>query len=230
MAGHGVDRAIEGVDEELPTRPTPAILSQRWLHGVHLERSARATDRQVEEAMRRHRQPSLHLRLARTKDLGVLVGGAILVEHIGGEVNGFVVEANHREVGAIGRAQRHVEGIDVPCAARVAGLADPDPVNRLKGAIIDPKSAFHLKRGGDEAPVIGIVKRAWITDEGQVATTGARVGDAEEVADELRIAWLEVAMGVEDAKRRVHTLEDPRGRGRYRHVGGIAADWRTNRR
>src|SRR4029079_3424595 len=113
-------------------------------------------------------------------DFRVLIRGAILVEHVGGEVDALVVEADLREVGAVRRTQRHIEGVDIPGSAWIARPANPDPVRRLERAVVHAKRALDLQRGSDEATVVGVIDRARVAHERYIARAGAGVGNAEE--------------------------------------------------
>ena len=213
-------RAVDRVDEVF-TGSCAGVEVERRLHGVgqeraRLGRNARAIAAEVEKGVRCEVALALfHLGLVGLEQLSVEPSAGPDAEHVRGEVDGLAVHAELGEVGREGLSHRHLEGVHVPGAARVARLADGDVVRGLERACVtDAESVLHLKHGRPEAPIGRVVEGSRVTEERLTLVVGVARGavgighvrNPEEVLGADRPSGLDVARGVPDLPLRVDTL------------------------
>src|SRR5262249_21972770 len=164
---------VPGVDHDLTARTIARHLVHHWLYGVYLDRRGSRRGEAM-EAGDIETQTGLGTRLGGATDLGLDIG-ASLTEHVASEVKGVGAKAKLCEVRDLcwrGSAE-HIDGVNPPRTARIAGFGYCNPVlGHLGAPCVDAKRILKL-HGRDPEPLrIGIPGRTWVGEIGMVVEVG----------------------------------------------------------
>ena len=135
-------------------------IGAKALRGLQME-DAHAAGLQIGEVVEAGRCAAEQRSFWNVADLGALKGQRGGVEHVGGEVDGVVVDTERRQVGEVGGrrlvVERGIERVVVPSAGRVGGCRDGQQKKR-------GERVAATRRDADEE-VAGIEERARVGDE-----------------------------------------------------------------